>query len=136
MQMKRWLPTLLALLIVSTAALAIRDQSGSVKIQSFIASAEFSASATSAEIDLADYCLVGIQWGTVTGTSVTATCSTVANGTFVGLNGSDDVAWSVAITDDKFMDLTQGAEAICGCRFLKLVSSSSETLSVPLVLAR
>ena len=117
-------------------ALATRDQVDHQRMFMVSTSTTMTASATSAEIDLEDYCLVGLQYATMAGTTLTATCSNVAGGTFVALNGSDNLAWSITIGDDRFVDLTQGGEAICGCRFMKLVSGSSETVTIQLVLGR
>lgn len=80
----------------------------------------------SGALDSEDYCLIGIQYATMTGTSLTAQCAQTLTGTYVALNGADNAAWSITIADDRHVDLTQGGEAICGCRFIKLVSGSSE----------
>lgn len=79
--------------------------------------------------DLRDHCLVGLQFGTLTGASVTAKTShdrdsTAAN--WVTIRDSNDSDWSLTVTDDRAYDLTQGGSALCGHRYVKLVSASSE----------
>ena len=129
-----------AALVKIPDALAGRTQiaGGSTLIMRSISTTIANAATTSAEIDLEDYCLVGLKYATMTGTTLTATCSNAKAGTFVALNGADNAAWSITIGDDRFVDLTQGGEAICGCRFMKLVSGSSEAAArtLQLVLGR
>lgn len=120
-------------------ALATRDSiSGQLAYLVSTSTTIANAATTSAEIDLEDYCLNGFQYATMTGTTLTATCSNVLGGTYVALNGADNSAWSITIGDDRFVDLTQGGEAICGCRFMRLVSGSSEggARTIQLVLGR
>lgn len=86
-----------------------------------------SSGTTSGEIDLGGTTLVGIEIpSAITGTSMTFTTASAAGGTFVPIqNGGTGVALSVTIAASKRIPLG-GYPEFKGCRFIKLVSGSSE----------
>lgn len=79
-------------------------------------------------IDMRHDCAVGIRFPTMTGSNLTAECCTDQDGgTCSALYESDgSTQWSRTITADRFLDLTIGGKAICGCSYLKLVSDGTE----------
>lgn len=74
-------------------------------------------------------CVLGIGFpSTMDGANLSAKCAATENGTYRTLTDSSGNNWSIGVNTDKHMDLTQGAEALCGCSgWIKLRSDASET---------
>ena len=99
--------------------------------ESNITATILSGQTKSQSVDLIDLCVVGIQFpAAMTGSNITAECGVDVErvgGSFVPLfEGDGTTAWTLPVNTDRFVDLTLQGKAICGCRFLKIVSDAPE----------
>lgn len=99
-----------------------------------------SGAATTDEIDLKGGTLVGITIPELTGTSITITAATASGGTFrtvrdpFGLYGTEDTDVSLAIGTTSVGFYPLPPELTMGLRYIKLVSSASETATLTLAI--
>lgn len=63
---------------------------------------------------------------TFTGATISFECSTSFAGTFAEIVDADGAALSVVATDGKWVSLSSIAGALTSCRFLRIVSASTE----------
>lgn len=91
----------------------------------------FTASATSAAVDLAGDTLMGliIPVG-LTGTTLTFTVSSTLAGTYRTLKGVDGLSVSPTVAANTAVSLGEYAHILAGWRFMKIVSSASETITL------
>lgn len=82
-----------------------------------------SGGTTSSPADLAGYTLVGMKYGTMTGTAITYTMSETKTGTYVAVKNSSG-AVSTTVADDEYLALDPAN--FRGIQYIKLVSGSSE----------
>jgi len=120
-------PCTLLLLLVTLIGLGCRgqDSSGNYIFSDQETSTIASSGTTGTEVDLTDYCITGISMpADFTGVAMTFTCAPSSGGTFYALNDTAGSAISFTVADDVHIEL--GSSAICGCRYIKPVSGSSE----------
>lgn len=81
----------------------------------------------STPLQIGDYKLAGIQFGTMTGTAMTFQASSTVDGTYVPVYDSDGNAISITIASDTYVGITgASAAALAAVKFLKLVSGTAE----------
>jgi len=113
-----------------------KDSSGNWMMAKTVTSTIASSGTVGTVVDLEDYCIVGLDIpAAFTGTAMTFQCST-DNSDFDALDDADGAAISITVAAGVDNDL--GSSAVCGCRYLKPVSGSSEGAErvVTLVLGR
>lgn len=78
-------------------------------------------------LDIGQFRLMAFQFATMTGTTMTFQASATEDGTYVAVYDDAGNAVSVTVTDDAVVAMTGSiAAALAPCRFIKLVSGSSE----------
>ena len=76
--------------------------------------------------DVQYFQLLGLIFGTMTGTTMTFQVSDTLAGTYVALNDDAGSAYSITIASDKATGLGDVMAALAPFRFIKLVSGSAE----------
>ena len=99
--------------------------------ESNITATILSGQTKSQSIDLRDLCVVGLQFpAAMTGANITAECGVDVDRTGGSFDpcfeGDGTTAWTLPVNTSRFIDLTQGGMALCGTRFLKIVSDAPE----------
>jgi len=90
----------------------------------------FSSSDTSDPKEIADYKVFALQFPTMAGATVTFEGSNSLNGTFVKIVDESGATISITATDDSIVGLDAAALEIAAVEWLKLVSASSESVTV------
>jgi hypothetical protein len=82
----------------------------------------------SSVVDLEGYKVAALEFGTMTGTTMTFLASSTMDGTYVALMDDAGAAISIVIASDEVIAITDAvnAMALAAVRFIKLVSGSAE----------
>ncbi len=87
------------------------------------------------EVDLMAGAVVGIimptAWDAAT---MRWECSATSGGAFLETFNGDDVRIEITVTAGRHYDLTSGGHTVGGCRFLKVISSATQTAERAIIL--